>query len=97
VKLTDLNPQWTQAGYGGTTRGRAGLWFDCPGACCATSLGKQRIHVPFRNPGDGGPDIPGDPRWQRTGDTFETMSLTPSVDASKFGHWHGFISGGEVR
>lgn len=34
--------------------------------------------------------------WQRSGDTFETLTLTPSVDASKFGHWHGFITNGEM-
>lgn len=25
-------------------------------------------------------------RWQRTGDTFETLSMTPSVDAGACGH-----------
>lgn len=35
--------------------------------------------------------------WQRSGDNFETLTLSPSVDASKAGHWHGFITNGEVR
>jgi Family of unknown function (DUF6527) len=35
--------------------------------------------------------------WHREGVTFETLSLTPSVDASHFGHWHGFITNGEIR
>ena len=35
--------------------------------------------------------------WQRTGDTFENLTLVPSVDASKSGHWHGFVTGGEIR
>ncbi len=37
--------------------------------------------------------------WQRTGDTFETLTLTPSVDAASHGvgHWHGFITNGEIR
>lgn len=26
-----------------------------------------------------------------------TLTLTPSVDASKHGHWHGFITNGEIR
>jgi hypothetical protein len=34
--------------------------------------------------------------WNRTGDTFETMTLTPSIDGSGVGHWHGFITNGEV-
>lgn len=40
----------------------------------------------------------GDPatKWTRTGDTFETLTLAPSADASKFGHWHGNITNGEA-
>lgn len=35
--------------------------------------------------------------WQRTGETFEDLTLTPSVDASASGHWHGYITGGEIQ
>jgi hypothetical protein len=36
--------------------------------------------------------------WTRAaGDTFETLTLSPSIDASPAGHWHGFIQNGEVR
>lgn len=42
-------------------------------------------------------DVPPGCYWTRTGETFDTMSLRPSVDASKSGHWHGFITNGEVR
>ncbi len=35
--------------------------------------------------------------WQRTGDDFESMTLTPSIDASNSGHWHGHITAGETR
>lgn len=31
---------------------------------------------------------------QRTGDTFETLSLLPSVGFEKIGHWHGTINQG---
>lgn len=34
--------------------------------------------------------------WSISGD-FSNMTITPSVDASKSGHWHGFITNGEVR
>lgn len=34
--------------------------------------------------------------WKREGDAFETLTLTPSIDASAHGHWHGFITNGEV-
>jgi hypothetical protein len=35
--------------------------------------------------------------WQRAGDTFETLTLSPSVDASRAGCWHGFLTAGEIR
>jgi hypothetical protein len=34
--------------------------------------------------------------WGRVGDTFETLTLIPSVDASASGHWHGHVRAGEV-
>ena len=34
--------------------------------------------------------------WTRNGDTFENLSLSPSVDASAAGHWHGFVQNGNI-
>jgi len=34
--------------------------------------------------------------WTVTGDDFSTMTVTPSVDASASGHWHGFITNGAI-
>ncbi len=33
----------------------------------------------------------------KDGPIFETMTITPSIDASASGHWHGFITNGEIR
>ena len=41
--------------------------------------------------------VPPGIHWQRAGDTFDTLTLSPSVDASASGHWHGFIVNGEIR
>lgn len=30
------------------------------------------------------------------GAPFESMTVTPSLDASASGHWHGFITGGMI-
>lgn len=30
------------------------------------------------------------------GPSFETMTITPSLDASASGHWHGFITSGRI-
>lgn len=60
------------------------------------------IGVWFANPVDGGPPASADalpaPRWQRTGDTIETLTLTPSVDAQPGNPscWHGFITNGAI-
>jgi len=74
--------------------------FECP------HCHDFRIPVWFKNPLDGGPPVtreemkqpPGEElhHWQRTGDTFETMTLSPSIDASKWKHWHGFVRNGQI-
>jgi hypothetical protein len=35
--------------------------------------------------------------WQRSGSTFDDLTLSPSVDASGSGHWHGWVQAGEAR
>jgi len=82
-----------------------GITFRCP-HCHAGERGEVfYIGIFFANPVDPDNWLPritplgklAEHVWNRTGDTFETLSLTPSVDASKYGHWHGFITNGEVR
>lgn len=94
MRLTDLDPNWATSVDGRTGMG---VVFQCP--CkpdCGTHLG-----VWFANPIDGGEAASAEcspkPRWKRMGETFETLTLTPSIDASSSGHWHGFITNGEVR
>jgi hypothetical protein len=98
MKLTELNPRWT-----GTRAIITGITFDCPH--CRT----QRLGVLFQNAID--PDKwleKGVTRhhatceWQRSGDSFDTLTLSPSIDTTEHrldfadGHWHGFIRNGEV-
>lgn len=98
MRLTELDPRWIRAGEGRTGMGVA---FECPvhGGRCGM------LGVWFVNPIDGGspaePSIEPTFRWQRTGDTFDTLTLTPSVDASQNKYhdtpcWHGFITNGEI-
>lgn len=42
-------------------------------------------------------DVPPGHRWTRSGDTWDALTLTPSIDASKAGCWHGHITNGDVR
>lgn len=107
MKLTELEPRWFSVG---DFKGIAGISFLCP-HCKQARLG-VRIARPTPNviSVDYDRDISHIPRigqvWQITGDApsfnginhggFENVSLAPSVDASASGHWHGFITNGEV-
>ena len=91
MKLTDLDPRWVADGDGR----RIGVSFICPH--CKPSGGDYRLAVGFANPIGSGPADDGwHVHWQRAGEAFETLTLAPSIDASKSGHWHGFITNGEV-
>lgn len=105
LKLTALNPTWASSGGAGVSRRNAagemepsperigvGVMLDCP---CGDQDEDHRLFVPFANPLDGAPSQ--EPRgWQRTGDTFETLTLSPSVYRRKGCGWHGWIRNGEV-
>ena len=97
--LLDFDPHWV-----GILRWSSpdpfyiGITFLCP------HCGKTRLYCPFKNPIDphgyigrvfNWPDTPGG--WLRVGETFETITLSPSVDSTAHGHWHGFIEGGAIR
>ena len=64
------------------------LELTCP------NCGDKRIAW-FKNPIGGGPAIKISPLWDRSGDTLETVSLTPSFEAP--GCYHGWIKNGELE
>ena len=97
MKLIDLEPRWLGDLYGFHTGVIFGLSFLCP------HCRKQRLAIFFSNTiGDAAHShhipVPSNGKyWTRTGETFETLTLMPSIDASKVGHWHGFIRNGEIQ
>lgn len=100
MRLVDLDPRWccdADIVIGGVNQhheGRTGMaiTFDCPH--CRT----ERLAVWFANPVDGLPPTDDATHlWQRSGATFEDLTLTPSIDASELGHWHGFIKNGNIE
>ena len=104
MKLTDLHPQFLGAGGEGISnadgspspeRTGVGVQFDCP---CGNHDESHQCFVPFANPLDGGPPIHTGKNngWQRTGETFETLTLTPSILRVGGCGWHGFITNGEI-
>lgn len=102
MRLTTRNPEFVGAGGEGvfnadmtpaTPRDGVGVLFDCPCGHCGIP-----VYVPFANPLDGSAqyDRQG---WQRTGDTFDTLTLTPSIlrNPDKGGcGWHGYVTNGEI-
>lgn len=103
LKLKDLNPQWIGSGGEGVygpggvpipRREAVALEFDCPCGC------PHPVIVSIANPLDGGPPFDAEanrPRWQRTGDDFDTLTLTPSIQRIAPARcWHGFVTNGEV-
>lgn len=100
MKLADLNPRWVGAGGEGVTETATGqpvprregvaISFDCPCGCA------QRVGIHINPPLDGGPPI-SDHHWQRTGDTFENLTLRPSIQRVGGCAWHGFITNGQAE
>lgn len=102
MKLTDLNPQWIGSGGEGIfdkdmnpvpARQGVGLMCDCPCGC------GNELYVPFTNPRDGGDNRGERVTWQRTGDEFKVLTLTPSIrriPVQGSCGWHGFITNGEI-
>lgn len=68
-----------------------GVAFHCPKATCG-----WRLAVFFTNPPDGGPPIEHRVTRERTGDTFETLTLAAGPNTCPCGHWEGAIRDGEV-
>ena len=100
MKLVDLHPRWIGCGGEGVTdkdgnpvpyRANIGLICDCP--VCGPD---HELFVPFANPVDG--KGPHDSRqgWQRVGETFDDLTLTPSILRKDRCGWHGFITNGEI-
>ncbi|HWE98827.1 MAG TPA: DUF6527 family protein [Caulobacteraceae bacterium] len=98
MRLLDLDPRWFVLEDGGP---KVGLTFDCP-HCRETRLGVAFHHAMHAADEDGyilarhGSTDAGH-IWTLSGpDDFASLSLSPSVDASSTGHWHGFVTNGEV-
>ena len=104
IELQELSPRWVTESK---SRWGMGLSLVCP--LCRL----ERLVVWFKNPLDGGPSIIGKEfLWDREGETFDTLSLKPSIDATWPGaipctnppepnrfwgsHWHGCITDGKA-
>jgi len=78
TRLVDCNPRWAHGRYYGQEEGPVrGVHFDCPEGHAECS------HIiPFTPALDGTEAASwqsNGANWQRTGDTFETLTLSPSI------------------
>lgn len=97
MKLAELDPRWYVAINDGP---RVGFTFDCPH--CPEG-DRHRLAVAVHEDGLIDPE-PDNPKcwppgyvWEMSGgESWDTLTLKPSVDASKYGHWHGFITAGMI-
>lgn len=110
MRLSSLKPKWvTLQNWSSPSKFYVGLTFLCPH--CSADLPehgqerRQRLAVSFRPPIDPDdieakflvPLLTTGAEWTRmAGDTFDTITLAPSINTEQHGHWHGFITNGEV-
>lgn len=99
MRLTDLSPRWIYK-----TKIFAFLcphcrttWLTCKRVEMSGGQQREIIGAAF------GEDLQGEVvackpavAWRFSGLDFGTMSVTPSLDASPAGHWHGHITDGAI-
>ncbi len=92
IKLTELEPGWVSE-----NGNRYAIHFNCPIQGCPI----RNIVVPFKIWSGYNPEK--HHIWTKTGDVFETLTLMPSVDATRTKQgvltgclFHGYITNGEV-
>lgn len=96
MRLSELSAEFVDAAPNGGIRHGPGCG---QGVLFEEPNGKGgMLCVWFANPIGGkppaGPEHLPAPRWQRTGETIEALTLTPSVNA--VGGWHGWVRDGEA-
>jgi hypothetical protein len=108
VRLTDLKPHWiTLNGWVPTDLFAVGVSFLCPH--CPVSAPehgpnrRRRLVCRFWPPIDPGNWLPrisyprgADTHTRVSGDTFDTLTIEPSIGYESIGHWHGRITNGAM-
>ncbi len=92
MRLSDLSPSWIRNG----DRSGVAVSFDCPCQAEHAPGISPRVAVYLSNPLDGGSSLRDG--WRRTGDTFDTLTLHPSIQRAEPNgcRWHGWIKNGEA-
>jgi hypothetical protein len=75
---------------------KCAIFFDVP-VCGNPAVDIKLVHRAQADPGHLADHHVGEVLWHREGDSFENLTLTPSIDTSKWGCWHGHISNGVIE
>lgn len=98
MKLTDLSPRWLTPDtfiFKNPTGGSD--WLSCTRVGLTHSEQQKLFYK-------DNPDLkrtcivgttPGY-AWAFKGNDFATLTVTPSIDASRSGNWHGFVTNGNI-
>lgn len=89
MRLVELEPEWVGVANGPA---QAGVKFRCP--CVPNCEGC--VVIMFDKALDGSP-VPSQLTWARAGDSFENLTLRPSIRTTHINTWHGFLTDGELR
>ena len=111
-KLIDANPHWIGLNnWASPAKFYIGISFECPcpacqkDACsaCGRAYSPKRLAVTFWPPIDPEKllgnlfNIPDNKGHRRaSGETFDDLTLTPSIGFEGIGHWHGHLTNGEL-
>lgn len=101
MRLTDLDPRWlTPDVFMFRSPVGHGYWLCCPRVKMTHNEQWDLFEADRTRRGIGDAAVvvgwKEDCIWSYAGNDFETMTVTPSVDASASGNWHGFITNGEI-
>jgi len=102
MKLVDLDPRWMVDAAGN----RIGFVFRCPNpkkpwwmSCFAQPTPSRDQWAAFQRIFGEDFSVQGCKEhvgWTIAGDDFATLNVTPSIDGSEGGTWHGYITDGEI-
>ena len=111
MRLVDLHPKWwaepDRVGQGISfdcpcgcagkpNEARLSVAFANPlDGGVAIALGSPRLLWPVIGEGTRVVVPPGI-HWTRSGETFESLTLSPSIHAGNSGHWHGHVVSGGI-
>jgi hypothetical protein len=99
VKLTDLDPRWLYKNkvFAFRCPHCRTVWLTCKRVPMSSEQQWQIIDKAFgenfsHTVVGSKPQV----AWKFSNLDFETMTVSPSLDASASGHWHGFIRQGQI-